>query len=126
MYLSKNFCSEEFNCHDGTSVPQDLMRNIITLANNIQIIRNEINKPIRINSGFRTISYNSQVGGSPHSQHLQGKAGDLSVDNMRPLQLHDLIERLILEDKILQGGLGLYKNFVHYDIRGKKTRWIIL
>jgi hypothetical protein len=24
---------------------------------------------------------------------------------------------------MLQGGLGLYDSFVHYDIRGTKARW---
>ena len=34
-----------------------------------------------------------------------------------------LIEELINEGLILQGGLGDYPTFTHYDIRKTKARW---
>ena len=33
------------------------------------------------------------------------------------------IEKLIKEGKMKQGGIGIYKGFIHYDIRGTKARW---
>jgi zinc D-Ala-D-Ala carboxypeptidase len=37
------------------------------------------NKPITVNSGFRSIAHNSQVGGASDSMHLYGTAADLDV-----------------------------------------------
>ena len=37
--------------------------------------------------------------------------------------VYDVVESLISEGLISEGGLGLYKTFIHYDIRGTKARW---
>ncbi len=37
------------------------------------------NKPITVNSGFRSISHNASVGGASDSMHLYGNAADLDV-----------------------------------------------
>jgi hypothetical protein len=42
---------------------------------------------------------------------------------MTTKQVYDAIEHLIINGDMLQGGLGIYNNFCHYDIRGKKARW---
>ena len=42
---------------------------------------------------------------------------------MTPKQVYDAIEILISNGDMLQGGLGLYNTFVHYDFRGNKSRW---
>tara|TARA_R110000765_G_scaffold95664_1_gene180084 strand:+ start:989 stop:1156 length:168 start_codon:yes stop_codon:yes gene_type:complete len=52
-----------------------------------------------------------------------GRAADIVVKGMTPLAVHTTIELLIKKGDMLQGGLGLYKGFVHYDIRGTKSRW---
>ncbi|MGV4419604.1 hypothetical protein ACQ1QE_10610 [Ornithobacterium rhinotracheale] len=54
---------------------------------------------------------------------MQGKAADIRVDGVTPERLASIIERLIYNGKMKQGGLGIYPTFVHYDIRGTKTRW---
>lgn len=123
MQLTQNFSLEEFACRDGSSVPVPLFPNVLQLAGNLQVLRNEIKKPILILSGYRTPSYNQKVGGATHSQHLQAKAADIYVSGYTPKQLHAIIEQLIKEGKMKQGGLGLYKTFVHYDCRGSKARW---
>ena len=121
--LTKNFCIEEFDCHDGTQVPSSLFANVNALAFNLQILREHLNKPIHILSGYRTITYNQKVGGAPHSQHLLAKAADIQVKGVSPYSLARIIEELILEDFMKQGGLGIYNTFTHYDIRGFKARW---
>ena len=47
----------------------------------------------------------------------------INVKGYTPRQLSVVIERLIKEGKMKQGGIGVYPNFLHYDIRGKKARW---
>ncbi|THU38144.1 DUF882 domain-containing protein [Niastella caeni] len=124
MHLTPNFKLEEFNCHDGTEVPGYLQDNVQLLAENLQVLRDYIGEPIHITSGYRTEDYNSNLrGASPRSQHLQGKAADIAVANMRPRELADIIEELIDRGMMSEGGIGIYSNFTHYDIRGQKARW---
>lgn len=123
MKLSANFTTDEFKCHDGTNVPPELMPNVRELAANLQALRDYLGEPIHVNSGYRTPAYNKKVGGKPASQHMQAKASDITVKSKSPKQLAAVIEKLIAEGKMKQGGLGIYPGFVHYDVRGKKARW---
>ncbi|HIB37975.1 D-Ala-D-Ala carboxypeptidase family metallohydrolase [Mesonia sp.] len=123
MELTKNFDTHEFESKDGLSTPKNLMPNIQELADNLQVLRDYFGLPISINSGYRSPSHNRSIGGVKNSQHVQGKAADITVSGKSPKEVHQAIERLIAEGKMKQGGLGLYSTFVHYDIRGTKARW---
>ena len=118
--LTKNFTKEEFNSKDGAPMPPEVFKNILELANNLQVIR-DIVGPIKINSGYRSPAHNKAIGGVPNSQHVKGKAADLATTN--PKELADLIEKLIEKGDMQEGGIGIYNTFVHYDIRGTKARW---
>lgn len=123
MKWTENFELKEF-LHDGVDcVPVTVLTNMQILVNNLQILREEIEKPIHINSGYRTKEHNKKIGGSPASQHLLGKAADIWVPGVTAVELESIIERLIRSAQMKQGGLGLYDNFVHYDIRGYRARW---
>lgn len=121
MQLTKNFNLIEFACHDGTPVPPDLIPNVQLLANNLQVLRDEIG-PLFILSGYRTLSHNKSVGGASNSYHVKAMAGDIISKTLTPVQLRTVIMRLIKEGKIKNGGLGSYKTFTHYDI-GPTRRW---
>jgi uncharacterized protein YcbK (DUF882 family) len=123
MQLTKNFNIAEFGCRDGTAVPHKYLPNVQALAENLQIIRDALGEPLHINSAYRTSTYNKKVGGAANSQHLLGKASDLTCKTKRPKELAAIIEKLIAAKKINQGGVGIYPGFVHYDIRGTKARW---
>lgn len=123
MKLTKNFNSEEFACKDGSPVPAGLLGNVQILANNLQVLRDYLGKPIIINSGYRTPSYNTKIGGAPGSQHKDAKAGDIRVAGMTSKQVHDAILKLIKEGKMHNGGVGIYNTFVHYDVRNVPARW---
>lgn len=123
MQLTKNFNSIEFACHDGTQVPTELIPNVKELAENLQVLRDEIGEPIHINSGYRTPEHNKSVGGKPNSYHMKAMAADITSKSFTPKQIHAKIEKLIASGMMKQGGIGLYKGFVHYDIRGRKVRW---
>jgi uncharacterized protein YcbK (DUF882 family) len=121
--LSKNFKKSEFKCNDGSEVPDDLMDNVRELVENLQIIRDTIGKPIRIISGYRSPKYNRRIGGARKSQHMKAKAADMVIRGMKPVEVHRIVTGLIKEGKIKKGGVGLYKYFVHYDVRGFNARW---
>lgn len=48
-------------------------------VNVLQPLRNEMKESIRINSGYRSKALNDKVGGSPTSDHMQGKAADIYI-----------------------------------------------
>lgn len=123
MKLTDNFWLDEFNCNDGTPVPESMIDNISELADNLQKLRDYIQKPITITSAYRTPEYNRSIGGVEFSRHTMALAADLKVSGVSPRQLADAIEYLISEGIMKQGGLGRYKTFTHYDIRGTRARW---
>ena len=124
MKLTKNFTRQEFDCKDGTKVPDEFLPNIQEVANNLQILRDYLKVPVRVTgSGYRTKSHNKKVGGAKFSQHLTASGADINADGYTPKELAKEIEKLIKEGKMKQGGIGIYSNFVHYDIRGTKARW---
>ena len=123
MQLTKNFNLEEFKCNDGTAVPGAYLCNVTRVAQNLQVLREDIGKPITINSAYRTVNYNRKIGGAVASQHLTASASDIKITGMTSKQIYDRIEKLIKAGKMHNGGLGLYNTFVHYDVRAKPTRW---
>ena len=123
MQLTRNFYKIEFESRDGAIMPQRAFENIKQLAQNLQTVRDIIGEPININSGYRSEAHNIIVGGVKNSQHLLGKAADISMKNYTSKELAVIFEELILQGQIQEGGLGLYNGFVHYDIRGSRARW---
>jgi uncharacterized protein YcbK (DUF882 family) len=121
--ITKNFSREEFDCKDGTPVPEKYRGNLERLCRNLQVLRDDIGEPIHITSGYRTPRYNKKVGGKPASKHLKAGAGDFTTKNRTPKQLYKRIEELIKEGRMEQGGLHAYPGFVHYDPRGVRARW---
>lgn len=111
--ISDNFSLHEFECRDGSH----LVKLDEELILKLQRLRNAIGKPITVNSGYRTPEYNKQVGGSPNSQHLYGKAADIAAQGMKPLDVARLAEKIGFD------GIGVYSTFTHVDVRGIKARW---
>jgi uncharacterized protein YcbK (DUF882 family) len=123
MKLTEDFYLDEFHCKDGTEVPDNMLDNIQEVANNLQELRDYIGVPITITSGYRSPDYNESIGGVKFSRHTMALAADLKVRGVSPRRLADAIDYLISEGRMKQGGLGRYKTFTHYDIRGTRARW---
>ena len=122
MKLTKSFQLSEFACNDGTQVPEALIPNVKELAKNLQVLRDEIGESLTINSGYRSPYWNKKIGGVKSSMHLKAMASDLVCKSLTPKQLKAVIEKLIKQGKMKNGGIGLYPSFVHYDI-GAVRRW---
>jgi uncharacterized protein YcbK (DUF882 family) len=122
--MTKNFSIGEFNCKCGCDMPSEVLVNITKLANQLQFVRDNLARPITINSAYRCKTHNTSIGGSVSSQHILGKAADIVVSGLDPiLDTYDYLDDLMRTGEILQGGLGMYKTFTHYDIRKTKARW---
>jgi uncharacterized protein YcbK (DUF882 family) len=123
MKLTCNFSMSEFECNCGCKMPEDVKSNIIELADNLQVLRDVLNMPIKITNAFRCESKNNSVNGVKNSQHLVGKAADLQIPGIAPKEVADLVSELMEKNLFKMGGLGRYNSFTHVDIRGNKARW---
>ena len=123
MQLTENFSLHEFDCNDGTPVPEHLLGNVEALAGQLQILRDYLKEPVWINSAYRHANYNKRIGGAPDSMHVKAMAADITVMSKTPKQVKAIIEKLIKAKKLKFGGIGLYPGFVHVDIREAYARW---
>lgn len=126
--ITDHFSLEEFACHDEekTPYPKEWIEDRLTpLCQALEVIRGLFNKPVSILSGYRTPLHNTKVGGAKNSEHVQGRAADIRIQGVGVEQLSEKIGQLIQEERIPEGGLGIYPHtgFVHYDIRGLRRRW---
>jgi len=122
MKITNNFSLEEFECKCGCKMPEFVKKNIIELAENLQVIRDVVGK-LDLTNAYRCKEHNADVGGATNSQHLKGKAADVKSKEYDVLEVSKIIEGLIKSEKIEQGGIGIYNTFTHYDIRGVRARW---
>jgi uncharacterized protein YcbK (DUF882 family) len=119
--LTKDFSLHEFE--NGNTLTPEQRANVTELAQNLQVLRDHLNAPIRIHSGVRSQAQNEAAGGAKNSQHLIGTAADFSVQGRTPAQVRAAVEQLITQGKMKQGGLSAYATHVHYDTRGIRARW---
>jgi len=115
LRVAKHFKLSEFSCPCCNLV----MLHPKLLAKLVEL-RNILERPVYISSGYRCSKYNIQIGGIRNSYHCIGLAADIKVDDI------NLIELLEICENIDFNGIGFYenKNFLHLDVRPtKRTRW---
>ena len=111
---AKHFTGKEFRCKDGT-------KEFLFCPNLIEVlekIRSNFNKPVIINSGYRTPWYNVKVGGAENSYHCKGMAADIRIKGVST----DKIAKYASEIMKNYGGVIRYTNFVHVDVLEKYYR----
>lgn len=119
--LSKNFSRREFECQGvgccGGAAPVDS-----ALVEALQQLRDQIEKPLTISSGFRCRTHNRRIGGAEGSQHTFGRAVDVLIpDGWTPETLAEEAERI---PAFRAGGIGVYSAWVHLDVRPNgPARW---
>jgi hypothetical protein len=94
MNLSENFTLEEMIAsetaarHNIDQTPSnDVLMNLRRLALFLEDVRKVLDKPIHINSAYRSPLANEAVGGKKTSQHCRGAAADIKVKGMTPDQV---------------------------------------
>jgi len=112
--LSTHFKRSEFACKCGCGFDTVDAELLMVL----QWLRYEVGHPVIVHSGCRCQAYNEKVGGADRSQHLKGRAADISVRDMTPVDIYRII------DKTFSDRLGLirYDTFVHIDSRNFRYR----
>lgn len=108
MINISNFSFNELTKTDSglDNIPNDMnvIRNLVRLSEFLQIIRNELQLPIIVNSGYRSKEVNESVGGVLSSYHVKGLAADIKCADMDKL-LAVLHSHLMDIDQ-----LGIYYN----------------
>ena len=85
----------------------------------LELVRIHFNSPVTITSGYRSPEHNAKVGGAPKSKHVEGIAADFKVKGFEPDEVYHFLESIFPNSY----GLGLYKSWVHIDVRPEKARW---
>jgi len=106
--LTKNFNLREFESPDTHEVK--ISNELVT---KLQAVRNEINCPIYITSGYRTPEHNAKVGGHEHSRHMKGLAVDVTVQDFPFIDFKAMCLMFGFERVITYHD----KNFLHIQIK---------
>lgn len=130
--VTQHFDLNEFHCKDEYDTPYPIDRidiedpscrrwlttRLLPLCLVLEALREALgNHPVQIVSGYRSPEHNAEVGGAKHSQHMEGRAVDITVDGFAPSDVHAKALELFAAGKIEIGGLGVYSSWVHLDIR---------
>lgn len=101
----------------------DCLLNLIYFV--LQPLRDAVQKPINISSGFRNSEVNRLVGGAvdrygnPKSQHCKGQAADITIKGMTPKQIIDFIKKSNIEYDQL---INEYDKWVHISFVKNQNR----
>lgn len=101
------------------NVDRKFDRRLLTLVENVA---KRFGRPLTITSGFRSPNYNAKVGGARRSQHMLGKAVDISGSG---LSNQDRINLVGIASALGAVGIGVYRGgSLHFDIRdGARSGW---
>lgn len=115
MILSTHFSDAEFCCPCCGDCIVDAR-----LVMALEEIRRVANTAIIVQSGYRCEKHNAEVGGERNSQHVTGRAADISsrigVDRLR-----DIARGLAWVNGI---GYDPARGFLHVDVRsGRRVEW---
>lgn len=89
------------------------------IVNCLQPIRNLLNKPMIITSGYRNDKVNKLVNGANNSQHKKGQAVDFVVKGMKPSEIIEIIRKSNVEFDQL---INEYDRWTHVSYLKDKNR----
>lgn len=117
---SPNFDWAEFDCNDGTPLPEGSKPAVKHWCETIGEPLRARYGSVHINSGFRHAAYNKRIGGEPNSVHIynfpgrdfRAVAGDLTCEKGSPRDWYTFTAGEA-------DGRGLYRTFHHADTRNR-------
>ena len=114
--LTTHFNKKEFDCQCGCGTGEINME----LVKNLELVRLEYDKPMRINSGIRCLEHNRKIGSRDTSSHIKCLAADIGCTNMseRKELLYILMKQF---DRI-----GINKKFIHVDVDPDKPSGVFV
>ena len=122
--LLKSDIAEKYNI---SNIPdKKSLDNMLTLIIEcLQPIRNFIDKPMIISSGYRSPRLNGHplINGAQNSQHVTGQAVDFTIKGMTPKQIIEMIKRSGVEFDQL---INEHNIWVHVSYNKGKNRKQVL
>lgn len=88
------------------------LANLACLWNTLNYLREKLDRPIIVNSAFRSPEVNKQVGGAKRSLHMQGRAADIRCE---PLYMDELWSICQAESENFSECIN-YGTFIHIAI----------
>ena len=113
----KYFNYTEFDSPDVQGSGQMMDKNFLDL---LDMARDKFDKPIHINSGFRTPQHNESVGGTESSSHLKGLAVDVAC-----IASGDRFELIDIFLDLGINRIGIADTFIHIDVDPDKSPNVI-
>ena len=131
MQLSKYFTLEEFIFsqtairHNIDNSPgRGILSALINTAENMDLVRELLNNPIRVSSGFRCKELNTKVGSKDNSQHIKGQAVDFTCPRFGT---PESIVRCIKNSNIIYDQLILeFNSWVHISFCEKNRKQALI
>jgi len=121
--LTSNFWRHEIRCRCGCGLDTIDWKTLEVAQQVCDHFAKRLQIPrviCRVHSASRCGKHNAAVGGSPTSQHLFGRAMDISIVGVKPQEIYDYLCAMFPD----QYGFGLYKTFAHIDTRSTgPARW---
>ncbi len=120
VMLSKNFSLDEMtksqtaNKLGISNIPDPIaVSNLQMLVNNVlQPLRDAMNYPITVTSGYRSKILNEKISGAKNSQHMEGKAAD--IVGMNNAQMFNYIkDHLPFDQLIWEAGDNFNPEWIH-------------
>ncbi len=106
MTLSTHFKKSELACHHCKECKVN-----IELIIALEKLRQKVNRPIIITSGYRCPLHNQSVGGARNSQHKFGNAVDIKIKGYSPAQVARLAKQCGFT------WTKVYSGWTHIDVR---------
>jgi hypothetical protein len=106
----KYFTRDELACKGSNSfvINEDAL-------DKLEKMREIMGAPLKINSAYRSPSYNKKIGGAKNSMHVQGRAFDVSIKGHNPSTLYTAALHAGFT------GFGFYRTFLHVDTSNKRS-----
>lgn len=122
---SEHFAVSEFVCHCCGRGADKIDLRLIEL---LEELRAKASAPIHVNCGYRCPAHNAEVGGVENSQHVLGRAADITIPKIDFATAHKIVASIDFD------GTGFYQPlttggswFIHVDTRdggkGSHVTW---
>jgi hypothetical protein len=128
MNLSKHVTRAEFERSETAinhGIPNfmnefEIQRAILLCQNVFEPIRAYVGRPIRINSGFRSVATNKRIGGASSSQHCMAEAFDLDLHDRELFEW--ILDNVEYDQAIYEAGNDEKADWFHISYRKGRNR----
>ena len=126
MNLTNHFTLNEFIISEtavrkgiDNTPSETVIINLKELCSNLlEPIREKLNAPIHVSSGYRCKKLNTAIGGAKNSQHIEGKAADITTKELTVEELFQFVCDNFDFDQCIQE----FDSWVHVSWNGDKNR----